>query len=61
MPFAATQADLGIILNEDKETNIVYHLYMEFFFNDTNELIYKTGKESQTQNIKLVFLMGMER
>ena len=48
MPFAATQADLGIILNEDKETNIVYHLYMEFFLNDTNELIYKTGKESQT-------------
>ena len=44
--------DLGIItLSEvrQKKTNIKwYHLYAEALKNDTSELIYKTGTESQT-------------
>ena len=39
-----------IILSEvsQRETNIIYHLYVESKKNDKNELIYKTGTESHT-------------
>ena len=50
MPFAATWMDLeSIILSEvnQTKTNIIYHLYMESNKNDTEELIYKTERNSR--------------
>ena len=50
--FVATWMDLDIItLSEvsQRKTNIIlHHLYAESKRNDTNELIYKTGTDSQT-------------
>ena len=51
MPFAGTWMDLEIIIlsevNQRKVNIIWYHLYVESKKNDTNELIYKTGTDSQ--------------
>ena len=51
MPFAATWMDLGIIILSEvsqTKTNIIwYHLYVESFKNDTNELTYKAEIDSQ--------------
>ena len=45
MPCAATGMDLEIIIlsevSQKRKTNIRYCLYVEYFFNYTNELIYK--------------------
>ena len=55
MPFAETQIDLETIrLIEVRKckTNIIYHLYVEFFFlkkkKDANELISRTETDSWT-------------
>ena len=52
MPFAATWMDLEMIsLNEVRKRQIsCYHLEVESEKNDTNELIYKTETDSQTEN-----------
>ena len=44
-----------IILSEvsQTKTNIIYHLYMESKKNDTNELLYKTEIDPQTQKTNL--------
>ena len=51
MPFAGTWMHLEIIILSkisQRKTNITwYHLYVESKKNDTNELIYKTGTDSQ--------------
>ena len=49
--FAATWMDLEIIILSEvsqRKSNIIYHLYVESKKYDTNELIYKTGTDSQT-------------
>ena len=56
MPFAATWMDLEItILSEVRERQISYDItYMwDLKKNDTNELIYKTEADSQTQKTNL--------
>ena len=56
MPFEATWMDLErTILSEvsQTKTNIIYHLYVKSKKNDTNELIYKTETDSQTQKTDL--------
>ena len=57
MPFAATWMDLEIIILSEvsqRKTNIIWHhLYVESQKNDTNELIYKTETDSQTQKTNL--------
>ena len=54
-PFAATWMDLEIItLNEVRQRQILYYTtYMWSLKNNTNELICKTGKYSQTQKTNL--------
>ena len=53
MPLAATSMDLEIIVLSEvrqRKTNIMwYHLYVQSKKNDTNELIYKTEIEKQTE------------
>ena len=53
MPLAATSIDLEIIVLSEvrqRKTNIMwYHLYVQSKKNDTNELIYKTEIEKQTE------------
>ena len=57
MLFAATWMDLKIIILSgisQRKTNIIqYHLYAESEKKDTNELIYKTEIEPQTQKTNL--------
>ena len=56
MPFAATGMDPEIIILSEisqRRTNIWYRLYVESKKNDTNELIYKTEIDSQTQKTNL--------
>ena len=57
MPFAATWMDLEIIIlseiSQRKARTPLYHLYVESKKNDTNELIYKTEIDSQTQKTNL--------
>ena len=52
MPFEATWMGLEIIilseLSQTKTDIILYHLHVESKKNDTNELIYKTELDSQT-------------
>ena len=52
MPFAATWLDLIIILSEvnQTKTNITYMWNLK---SNTNELIYKTERDSQTLKINL--------
>ena len=56
-PFAATRRDLEMIkLSEVSQTRtdiIGYHLHEKIYENDTNELIYKTETDSQTQKTNL--------
>ena len=57
MPSAATQMDQETaILSEvsQRKTNIYDHLYNESLKNDTNELIYKTKIDPQTQKTNMV-------
>ena len=66
MPSAATWMDLEItILSEVSQTekeNTVYHLYVKSKKkNDTNELIYKTEIDSQTQRTNLRLPKGKQR
>ena len=52
MPFAATWMDLEIIILSEvsqRKINTQYHLYEESKKNDTNEHIYRTEIDSQTQ------------
>ena len=62
MPFSATWMDLEFIkLTEvsQRKTNIIwYHLYVKSKKNDTNELIYKTKKDSQTWKKKTMLTTG---
>ena len=57
MLFAATWMDLEMIMLSEvsqTKTNItLYHLYVESKKNDTNELVYKTEIDSQTQKTNL--------
>ena len=55
MPFATTWVGLEIIIiRETEKTNIIwYHLHAESKKNDTNEIIYKTEIDSQTQKTNL--------
>ena len=52
MPFEATWMGLEIIIlsevSQTKTDIILYHLHVESKKNDTNELIYKTELDSQT-------------
>ena len=58
MPFAATWMDLEIIVL--RKTNIIwYHLYVESK-KWTNQLIYKTETDTQTEN-KLIVTKGEKR
>ena len=56
MLFAATWMDLEInILSKVSQTNIIlYHSYVEFLKNDTNELIYKTETDSDIKENLIV-------
>jgi len=60
-PFAATRRDLEMIkLSEVSQTRtdiIGYHLHEKIYENDTNELIYKTETDSQTQKTNLWLLL----
>ena len=61
MPFEATWMDLErTILSEvsQTKTNIIYHLYVKSKKNDTNELIYKTETDAQTQKTDLLLPKG---
>ena len=54
MPFAATWMDLEMIVlskisQTEKDNTMRYHLHAESKKNDTNEFIYKTETDSQTQ------------
>ena len=64
MPFAATWMDLEmIILSEGSQTktNIRYYLHVESLEkNDTNELIYKTELDPQTEKTNLWLPEGKE-
>ena len=53
MPFAATQMDPEIIILNKSDKQISYFTYMWNLKNDTNELIYKTEIDSQTQKATL--------
>ena len=54
MPFAATRMDLQIIiLSKLEKDKYMVITYMQNLKNDTNELIYKTEKDSQTQKTNL--------
>ena len=52
MPFAATWMDLDIIIlsevSQTKTNTLGHHLYVESKKYTTNELIHKTGVDSQT-------------
>ena len=50
-PFAATWMDLEMIILRKENQRLMILLYMEFFFNDTNELIYKTEMDSEKTNL----------
>ena len=56
MPFAAIWMGLEIIiLSKVSQTNIIlYHSYVEFLKNDTNELIYKTETDSDIRENLIV-------
>ena len=58
MPFAATWMQLKIIiLSEVRQTKTKYHMISLIYGilkNDTNELIYKTETDSQTENKLMV-------
>ena len=60
MPFAATWMDLEIIiLSEVSHRQISYDItYMWNLKYDTNELIYKTETDSQTEKTNLWFPKG---
>ena len=61
MPFAATWMDLDIIILSEvsqTKTNTIYHLYVKSKKNDTNELIYKTEIDSQTQKTNSLLPKG---
>ena len=60
MPFAATWMDLEIIiLSEVSQRQISYDItYMWNLKYDTNELIYKTETDSQTEKTNLWFPKG---
>ena len=50
MPFAATWMELEILRLSHRKTNTtLYDLYLDSKKKDTNELIYKTETDSQTQ------------
>ena len=57
MSFAATWMDLEIIMPSEitqRKTNIICnHLHVESLKKDTDELIYKTERDSQTSKINL--------
>ena len=51
MPFAATWMNLEVIIISKSEKNKQHDItYMQNLKNDTNELIYKTEIQSQTEN-----------
>ena len=50
-PFAATWMDLEMIILWKENQRLMILLYMEFFFNDTNELIYKAEMDSEKTNL----------
>ena len=61
MPFAATWMDLEIIIPSEvsqTKTNIIYRLNVESKKNDTNELIYKTEIDPQTEKTNLQLQKG---
>ena len=62
MPFAATWMDLEIIILSEvsqEEKNKYYDIaYMQNLKYDTNELIYKTEIDSQTENKLMVKQKG---
>ena len=62
MPFAGTWMDLEItIQSEANQRQISYGIvYMQNIKNDTNELIYKTEIDSQTQKTNLRLSKGKE-
>ena len=65
MPFAATWMDLDIIIlsevSQTKTNTIGHHLYVESKKYTTNELIHKTGVDSQTQKTNLWLPKGKGR
>ena len=65
MPLAATQVDLEIIIlsgvKSDRERQIYDITYMWNVKYDTNELIYKSETDSQTQKINLWLPKGKGR
>ena len=65
MPFAATWMDLEIIILSEvnhRKRQISYGItYIWNLKNDTNELIYKTEIDSQTQKINLSLPKGKGR
>ena len=62
MPFIETQIDLKIIIASEisqRKTNIIYYLYAHSGGKkDTNKLISKTERDSQTQKMNLPLPKG---
>ena len=54
MPFSATWMDLEIIiLSEEYQRRIWYHVYVESKKNNTNELAYKTDSQISKASVWL--------
>ena len=53
MPSEATQMDVDYHTKSDRERQTWYHLYAESKKKNTNELIYKTETDSQTEKTSL--------